>query len=376
MRQNESRVEVRGALRSLDDFSRAAQAPERVLPASAATLSCAGRCGPEPSVLHVQYLSLAEHALPLSHVLGVATFGPSPRAVPEQDVPVAHVPAPLLDGTTLSEVWSSSQPVRVGQHGPLRFRATGELLLGSIAVAEQPGDGALHLATRQAYSEMLATADDAGYPYLVRIWNYLGAINTQTHGEERYRQFNSARQLAFTEAGRAVAGGVPAACALGTPAGSPLLVYFLASRRAPTFIENPRQMSAYHYPAEYGARSPVFSRAAVLQHSGRAMLFLSGTASILGHRTVHPGDVVAQTRETLTNIRSLIEEATRRAQARFMLAELALKVYVRRPADLPLIQRELRAAVGEPGRVLYLQADICRKDLLVEIEATGPATGP
>jgi hypothetical protein len=46
-------------------------------------------------------------------------------------------------------------------------------------------------------------------------------------------------------------------------------------------------------------------------------------------------------------------------------------VYVRRPADLPVIKAELAAALGAGARVIYLQADICRQDLLVEIEATG-----
>jgi hypothetical protein len=44
---------------------------------------------------------------------------------------------------------------------------------------------------------------------------------------------------------------------------------------------------------------------------------------------------------------------------------------VRRPADLPLIQAELSSALGEGARAVYLQADICRQNLLVEIEAAG-----
>jgi len=50
------------------------------------------------------------------------------------------------------------------------------------------------------------------------------------------------------------------------------------------------------------------------------------------------------------------------------LGSLACKVYVRRPTDLPIIQSELGPAFGSGMRAIYLQADICRKDLLVEIE--------
>jgi len=151
-----------------------------------------------------------------------------------------------------------------------------------------------------------------------------------------------------------------------------VVVYFLAGRTAPTFLENPRQVSAYHYPRQYGSHSPVFSRATLLRHSGGLALFISGTASIVGHRSLHVGDTAAQTRETLANIEALLAEASRVARsARFELGALACKVYVRRPADLPVIKAELAAALGAGARVIYLQADICRQDLLVEIEATG-----
>jgi enamine deaminase RidA (YjgF/YER057c/UK114 family) len=196
-------------------------------------------------------------------------------------------------------------------------------------------------------------------------------INRDTHGIERYRQFNSARQTALLASGRPVTGNVSAACALGAAAGSPLVVYFLASRHPPSFIENPRQISAYNYPPQYGARSPVFSRATVLHERDSMALFISGTASIVGHRTVHAGDAAAQTRETITNIEALLTEANRvTGSEEFTLETLACKVYVRDPSDLPVIQAEVRAALGPSARPVYLQADICRRDLAVEIEAT------
>ena len=162
---------------------------------------------------------------------------------------------------------------------------------------------------------------------------------------------------------------MPAASALGSPAG-PLALYFLAGRAAPECLENPRQVSAYHYPGQYGACPPSFSRATLVRHRG-ATLFISGTSSIRGHRTVHEGDPAAQTRETLTNIATLLEQTRG-----FTLEDLAYKIYVRRPADLPLIRRELDATLGARARRVYLQADVCRSDLAVEIEAAGGCGGP
>jgi enamine deaminase RidA (YjgF/YER057c/UK114 family) len=304
------------------------------------------------------------------------------------------------------EIWRTGQPVESGQRARVRYRRGDEVLFGCISVEEAerrgagayrdadgreagdrgeangrgPGDAngrgdggasALHTATSEAYREIFATLDELAYPHLLRVWNYLPQINVDTHGMERYRQFNSARRSALVASGRDVTGNVPAACALGSVNGSPLVIYFLASREAPTVIENPRQVSAYQYPPQYGPK-PAFSRASVLRKDSGSILFISGTASIVGHQTVHAGDVAAQTRETLVNIEALLGEANRVSGApRFGLETLAYKVYVRNGADLPLIQSQLHTALGREAQVVYLQADICRQDLLVEIEAIG-----
>ena len=101
-------------------------------------------------------------------------------------------------------------------------------------------------------------------------------------------------------------------------------------------------------------------------------MFVSGTASIVGHETLHGGDVSAQTRETLTNIDALLDEANRIVgSAHYSLDCLKFKVYVRRVSDFAATMRVLSAALDSSTTIVYLQADVCREDLLVEIEATG-----
>ena len=166
-------------------------------------------------------------------------------------------------------------------------------------------------------------------------------------------------------------GNVPAACALGA-AGGGLQIAFLATRANVIGIENPRQLAAYHYPSDYGPRSPTFSRAGLVKLGGHDMLFISGTASIVGHQTLHNGDVAEQTRECLRNIAAVVAEANRHApDADFCLEQLAYKVYVRHPDDLETVRREIAQFVGSPVLATFLYADICRADLLVEIEASG-----
>lgn len=108
-----------------------------------------------------------------------------------------------------------------------------------------------------------------------------------------------------------------------------------------------------------------------------SMLFVSGTSSIVGDRTVHAGDVRSQTRETVTNIRSLIAEANRAAGAELFAPEqLKYKVYLRRPDDLKVVARQLSQSLAPATPIVCLRADVCRADLLIEIEATGVGGQP
>jgi chorismate lyase / 3-hydroxybenzoate synthase len=354
------------------------------------------------AALRLDYLS-SDHlaSQPVSwwqNVLGIVGFEkpPSLDGVP---VPVtASMTPPLRANDHLCEVWRVAGPaVRLSngaaRQGRVHYRYGEELLFGSITVEERGvegrpllaegavhGDnhgagaaaGALLRATETAYQEIFAVLRQTGHRHLIRIWNYLPEINRQADGDERYRLFNSARQLAFRNSGQATVGTVPAACALGSPAGSPISIYFLAAREPPTMIENPRQTSAYHYPPKFGRHSPIFSRACVLDASAGTSLFVSGTASIVGHETIHQGDVGAQTRETMANINALLDEANRVAgQRRYSFDGLKFKVYVRRPSDLGAIEEVLSRSLRPSTSIVYLQADVCREDLLVEIEATG-----
>lgn len=343
-----------------------------------------------PASLQLEYLPTAEIAARSPgwwrDVLGVVGFAKPPLI--DGPAPVTASMTPSLDPPNLCEVWRVAgvpdleNGVRSGTscHGRLRYRYCNEFLFGSVTVDEQTFDGAsaeagadaLSAATLAAYREIFEVLERTQHRHLVRIWNYLPEINRESHGDERYRRFNSARQAAFKSCGRPTEISVPAACALGSPAGSPVSIYFLAARAPATVIENPRQISAYRYPPKYGRHSPTFARACVLRESGGTNFFVSGTASIVGHETMHRGNADAQTRETLANIEALIGEANRVVgAARYSLEALKLKVYVREPRHLGAIKSALAERLNPGARIVYLRADVCREELLVEIEATG-----
>jgi chorismate lyase/3-hydroxybenzoate synthase len=205
--------------------------------------------------------------------------------------------------------------VASGSKEAIQYRLNGELLFGVISLHEsafsqgqsQQNDKAVPLlqqATESAYRQIFALIDDLGYPHVYRFWNYMADINDTHHDLERYHQFNVGRKHVLMQIGRDVGSELPAACALGL-ANGPLRIAFFAGKTKAMAIENPRQIKAYDYPKQYGPLAPSFSRATLLHSGNKATLFVSGTASIVGHQTQYATDVVAQTRETRILRRSL-----------------------------------------------------------------------
>ena len=306
-------------------------------------------------------------------LLGAVLYGVSPSA----EADALNVPLPVLpQGGRVGFGWLAAGPFVEGRNGALHYRHNADFLFGSITLSEPAqsaaeGVSAFQQISQQAYTALFEVLAKTGFSHLLRCWNYLPRINVDGGGLERYRQFNIGRQEAFIAAGQAWLEGSPSACALGTAEGE-LVLYFLAGKQAALLIENPRQVSAYRYPQQYGPRAPTFSRASLLRLPGEEVLFISGTASIIGHESVHPGDVRAQTRETLNNLDIIVAQANLQARlGSFSTPALCLKVYVREAADLLAVAEEITARLGPDLQVTYLLADICRIELLVEIEAFG-----
>jgi chorismate lyase/3-hydroxybenzoate synthase len=239
----------------------------------------------------------------------------------------------------------------------------------AVRVIEQPeAGGDIEAATAAAYTRLLAEVRPSAHSNLIRIWNYFAAINDGEADQERYRRFCVGRAGAvdgmFNEP-------PPAATAVGTdgPPGR-LQVVALCSKAPAIALENPRQTPAWRYPREHGPVSPGFSRGAVLDgDTAVPRLLASGTASIVGHVSLHAGDFAAQLRESLDNLATLLDQGHQATGRQFPLASCeALRVYLRHPADLAAAQAIL-ATAGLPGeRITYLRGDICRRELDVELE--------
>ncbi len=277
---------------------------------------------------------------------------------------------PVGSGGEWLEYWTLPEGTRgeTGVEGALAFLHSEHCLVGAwfqpLGTTEDPEPMA-----EDAYREILTACRARGFAHLVRVWNYFPAINEPVAGQERYRGFCSGRARVF-EALPGYEQILPAATAIGTH-GDGLLIYFIATREAAARIENPRQVSAFHYPRRYGPRSPSFARASLWQSGPEvAELFISGTASIVGHESRHAGDLEAQIDESLRNIGVLLEQANlhHRMSAETPQALSLLKVYLRHAADATAAEDHLRRHLGHDVPWLLLHGDICREELLVEIE--------
>jgi chorismate lyase/3-hydroxybenzoate synthase len=265
-------------------------------------------------------------------------------------------------------VWSSDQPVRFHQDGAVSAAVSGDLLFGSITAHEESHTG-LDRTTEKVYRQLLRLLRESGFPHLWRIWNYFPNINEEEHGLERYRLFCVGRHQALAQTLPGFPASLPAGTAVGTKRG-PLQIYFLAGAHPATHLGNPRQVNAYDYPKIYGPRSPSFARATLCPSDSATHLFISGTASVVGHQSRHAGLADMQALETVTNLRALIDRArtTNASLSGETKLQSFFKVYVRSSEHLDTVRDILQASFLLSSHLLYLQGDLCRRELLVEIE--------
>lgn len=250
---------------------------------------------------------------------------------------------------------------------------------------------ALSRLTYRAYETILRDLGRRKASYPIRCWNFLPGINEPAgHGATRYAAFNEGRFAAlrdWTGAEEVHPGRLPASTAVGHASGA-LRIAVLAGTRPGAALENPRQIPAWKYSPRFGRMPPCFARGTLLRGESEdaGIILIAGTASVVGETTLHVGDAAAQLEESLRNVAEVIAEGRRTAieegDARPRVGEVAanasplavlrsvdhLRVYGVGQAELRAARKMLPRRCVNVRRIEYVIAEMCRPELLVEVE--------
>ena len=261
-----------------------------------------------------------------------------------------------LGGDVESEVWVAGK---------------GQFSMIALAVDDTVSEDIAPLV-HQAYLDLYEQTKALGFAHWLRIWQFIPAINEGNGDEERYRRFCVGRAQALSDLGLSDQ-RMCAATAIGC-SDNTFRLYALVGHQPGRSVENPRQVSAWQYPPQYGPVSPAFARATAILADGSDEpigLLVSGTAAVLGHASAHPNDVVAQTHEAMVNVETVIAEAMCDGNQPKMTNETYARIYVRHARDWSSVWEAVRARWPQV-RVMGLLGDVCRDELLVEIEVWCP----
>ena len=162
-------------------------------------------------------------------VLASIRFGVGTNPQPDSPRLTALVPNRPLSRFPAEQLWPAAGEVARLTVAGAEAAADDRSLFVSI---ECPvgSDSRIDALTFDVYRRLLRDVELAGFPHVLRIWNYLPCIHDVTAGIDRYMLFCKGRAEAFAaHYGPEFSDRLSAASAVGCP-GDALVVHVLASR--------------------------------------------------------------------------------------------------------------------------------------------------
>ncbi|GHT35130.1 PTS cellobiose transporter subunit IIC [Bacteroidia bacterium] len=200
---------------------------------------------------------------------------------------------------------------------------------------------------------------------IIRQWNYIEQITSFREENQHYQSFNNVRGDFYAKT--TWENGYPAATGIGANLGGVLVDLDAAVFSSPsaytTPIDNPLQVAAHAYSdkvletAKQKKATPKFERAKSMTFDNRRLIYISGTAAIRGEESLKGVGLARQLQATMENIARLTGPA-RPIILRVYLKDKALN------AEAERLMNEYRLDIP----VSYMWADVCRDELLIEIE--------
>ena len=288
----------------------------------------------------------------------------------DDGVPPVELAATASDGGEVAGVHVHA--VRCdGKPLPIRHNniACGRVLTGqgvtwiTLLGLSAPGGGQGPDQARLNFEAAASILREAGTDMrsVVRTWLWLGGILGW------YGDFNRVRNTFFHEQGllncHPSKVHLPASTGIGVkPAGPVLCGLDVLAAIGPEGLTDyltaaGNQQSAYQYGS-------AFSRAATTTMPAGRTVFVSGTASIdAAGKTTHSGDAAGQIHSTVENVRAVL------ADGKCGDAEVVHALAYCKTPEVEKVWRKMAADL--PWPCITVLADVCRDDLLFEIEATG-----
>ena len=216
---------------------------------------------------------------------------------------------------------------------------------------------------------------------IVRQWNYIEQITHIGERGQHYQLFNDARSAFYDTV--QWSNGYPAATGIGAQAGGVTVVFDAIRNSAghSTPIDNPLQISAHAYSQQVlinntdaHKTTPKFERARHIS-GHEQMIHISGTAAIRGEESCQE-DITGQTALTMENIDYLTGVDNQRAngvESPEKMEYATMRAYLKYRENLEDVTTWMNDHYPSM-QVLYLWADICREELLIEIEGVAKQT--
>jgi len=319
------------------------------------------------AIIHEQLLNICGTSLPATSIVAQSPAG-------DMDVVLELICTKALDDKKVTyKTLSGVNYTVIEYRGYKAVHAAGMMGTVEDSIAE---------ASERAFETALNILKEEGLSiqHIIRQWNYIEdiAIVEDPEAPQNYQDFNDVRatyydQVQFDQ-------GYPAATGIGQDTGG-VIIGFIALSESDIIsikpIMNPGQIDAHQYSEvvlegnSVQKCTPKFERAKLVSIGEGNYIYVSGTASILGEKTVHVGDVEKQTLTTIDNIKRLFSKKNQEQLGlNFDVAKISfshLRVYVKYKKDIPAVQKVCDAELNCKSS-LFLESDVCREDLLVEIE--------
>lgn len=298
------------------------------------------------------------------------------------DLP-CNVQAQSCNSIVSIEIWTDDSAEKIeylSVHETRYTRVTAAMgkSIWGIGITSHTADSALADQIEFAFITVQQILEKEGMTLadIVRQWNYIPDIlkmrNLEGKNLQNYQVFNEIRQKYYASC--SFMDGYPAATGIGTRNGNYNLDFYAVKSSLQVQkvgLSNPKQQNAYEYQQTFlvgdtlsgqSKKTPLFERAKLLK-SDDTIIFISGTASIIGQETIGIGDVHSQTEVTISNMQELIPMLNELQKTEYTY----LRAYIKELKDFQTVRTICESHFPNVS-VSYLQADVCRENLLVEIE--------